>query len=108
MFTVGGSYGDGNITYNGVAYKKGVKLDSKGSITFAPTKNYNMTMVLATAKEGRDVKINGTATTVSGTENTTGKYYQLQPIAITANTEYVITKGTKESIVMLIILEPVE
>jgi hypothetical protein len=108
MFTVGGSYGDGKITYNGTYYTKGVKLDSKGSITFTPTKNYNMTIVMGTAKDGRDVKINGTVTTVSGTENTTGKYCQLQPIAITANTQYVITKGTKESLVMLIILEPVE
>ena len=110
MFTVatGSSYGDGNITYNGTSYKKGVKLDSKGSITFTPTKNYNMTIVMGTAKDGRDVKINGTATTVSGTENTTGKYYQLEPIAITANTQYVITKGNKEGLVMLIILEPRE
>ncbi len=108
MFTVGGSYYDGNITYNGTDYKKGVKLDSNGSITFTPTKNYNMTIVMGTAKNGRDVKINGTATTVSGTENTTGKYYQLEPIAITANTQYVITKGNKEGLVMLIILEPRE
>ncbi|MBQ9232180.1 MAG: hypothetical protein IJ190_13530 [Prevotella sp.] len=54
------------------------------------------------------MKLNGTATTVSGTENTEGKYYEMQPIAVTANTTYTITKGTAESIVMLIILEPVE
>lgn len=108
MFTVGGSYGDGKITYNGTYYKTGVKLDSKGSITFTPQKNYNMTLVLATAKNGRDVKLNGTATTVSGTENAEGKYYQLAPIAITAGTQYQLTKGSAESIVMLIILEPVE
>ena len=108
MFTVAGDYGDGKITYKGTYYKKGVKLDSKGSITFTPQKNYQMTIVMATSKSGRDVKINGETTTVSGTEDTEGKYYELQPIAITANTEYVITEGTNQSIVMLIILEPVE
>jgi len=107
MFTVGGSYGDGKITYNNIGYKKGVKLDSKGSITFTPASNYLMTLVLATAKDGRDVKINNETTTVSGTENSEGKYYELQPIAITKGTQYVLTKGSKESIVMLIKLEPV-
>ena len=87
MFSVGGSYGDGNITYNGTSLKKGVKLDSKGSITFTPAKNYNMTIVMGTAKNGRDVKINNVLTTVSGTENAEGKYYQLQPIAITKDTQ---------------------
>ena len=108
MFTAANNYGDGKITYNGVYYKKGEKMDSKGSITFTPTKNYNMTIVLGTAKSGTDVKINGTVTTVSGTENTAGKYYELQPIAVTANTQYTITKGSAEGLVMLIILEPVE
>ena len=108
MFTAANNYGDGKITYNGVYYKKGEKMDSKGSITFTPTKDYNMTIVLATAKNGRDVKLNGTTTTVSGTENTEGQYYEMQPIAVTANTAYTITKGSAESIVMLIILEPVE
>ena len=105
MFTVGGDYGDGKITYDGTYYKKGVKLNSKGSITFTPAKNYKMTLVLATSKSGRDVKLNGEKTTVSGTENTEGAYYQMQPINLTAGTEYVLTKGTAESIVMLIILE---
>ncbi len=108
MFTVGGNYGDGKITYNGTSLKKGVKLDSKGSITFTPAKNYNMTLVLATAKSGRDVKVNGETTTVSGTENTESAYYELQPIAITAGTQYVLTKGSAESIVMVIKLEPIE
>lgn len=107
MFSVGGSYGDGNITYNGTSLKKGVKLDSKGSITFTPAKNYNMTIVMGTAKNGRDVKINNVLTTVSGTENAEGKYYQLQPIAITKDTQYVITKGSAEGLVMVIILEPI-
>ena len=66
-----------------------------------------MTLVLATAKPGRDVKLNGEKTTVSGTENTEGAYYELAPIAITKSTEYVITKGSAESIVMLIKLVPV-
>lgn len=108
MFTVGGNYGDGKITYEGKYYKKGVKLDSKGSITFTPTKNYNMTIVLGTAKSGTDVKLNDTQTSVSGTTNAEGLYYKMDPIAITANTQYVIAKGSAESLVMLIILEPTE
>ena len=108
IFTIGGSYGDGKITYDGTYYKKGVKLNSDGSITFTPTKNYNMTLVLATAKNGRDVKINGTKTVVGGTENTEGAYYEMEPIALNAGTEYVLTKGSTESIVMLIKLVPVE
>ena len=108
MFTVGGNYGDGKITYEGTYLKKGVKFDSKGSITFTPTKNYNMTLVLATAKSGRDVKVNDVTTTVSGTENTEGAYYELQPIAITKDTQYTLTKGSGEAIVMVIKLEPTE
>lgn len=83
-------------------------MDSKGSITFTPAKNYNMTIVMGTAKSGKNVKLNGTTTTVTGTENTEGKYYELQPIAITAGTKYVITKGSAEGLVMLIKLEPIE
>ena len=105
MFSVVGDYGDGKITYNGTYYKKGVKLNSKGSITFTPAKDYNMTLVLATAKDGRDVTLNGTTTSVSGTVNTEGAYYLMQPIALTAGTKYVLTRGSAESIVMLIILE---
>ena len=106
MFVVGSNsaYGDGKITYNGIYYKKGVKFDSKGSITFTPTKDYDMVIVMGTAKGGRNVKINGVQTTVSGTENTEGKYYELEPIPVTANTEYVLTKGSAEGLVMLIIL----
>lgn len=107
MFTIGGSYGDGKITYNEVYYKKGVKLDSKGSITFTPAQDYQMTIILATAKSGRDVKINDTKTTVSGTTNTEGAYYEMDPIAITKGTQYVLTKGSAEALVMLIKLEPV-
>ena len=108
MFTAANNYGDGKITYNGVYYKKGEKMDSKGSISFTPTKNYNMTIVLGTAKSGTDVNINGVTTTVGGTTNTEGKYYELDPIEVTANTQYTITKGSAEGLVMLIILEPKE
>ena len=107
MFSVGGSYGDGKITYEGTYYKKGAKLDSKGSITFTPAQNYNMTLVLTTVKTGRDVKLNGEKTTVGGTENTEGAYYEMEPIAITKGTQYVITKGSAESIVMIIKLVPI-
>jgi len=83
-------------------------MNSNGSITFTPQKNYQMTIVMATSKSGRDVMINGETTTVSGTENTEGKYYELQPIAITAGTQYQLKKGSQEGIVMLVILTPVE
>jgi len=106
MFVVdaGSSYGDGKITYNGTYYKKGVKFDSHGKITFTPTKDYDMVIVMGTAKGGRNVKINGVQTTVNGTENVEDKYYELEPIPVTANTEYVLTKGSAEGLVMLIIL----
>jgi uncharacterized protein YabE (DUF348 family) len=106
MFTVAGDYGDGKVTYKDTYVKKGLKLDSKGSITFTPARDYNMTIVMGTAKPATNVKLNGTLTTVSGTANTEGKYYELQPIAISANTEYVISKGSAEGLVMFIILEP--
>ena len=108
MFTVAGDYGDGKITYNGTYYKKGVKMNNSGKITFTPQQNYNMTIVLATSKSGRDVKINDVQTTVSGTTNTDGKYYEMEPISVTAGTQYVLTKGSAESVVMLIILTPVD
>lgn len=109
MFTIGStsSYGDGKITYNGTYYKKGVKFDSKGSITFTPKKDYQMTLILGTAKTGRDVKINGTKTTVGGTENQEGAYYEMEKIRINKDTEYILTKGSAEGLVMLIKLEPV-
>ena len=106
MFTVGGDYGDGKITYNGTYYKKGVKLNSKGSIKFTPTQNYTMTIVLATSKDGKTVKINGTASPSAGADNTEGKYREITGISLTSGTEYTLTVGDKESIVMLIILEP--
>ena len=108
MFTAASNYGDGKITYEGTYYKKGQKMDSKGSITFTPQKNYNMIIVLATVKSGRDVNINNAKTTVGGTENTEGAYYEMQPIAVSAGTQYVITRGSTESIVMIIKLVPVE
>ena len=108
MFTAANNYGDGKITYEGTYYKKGQKMDTKGSITFTPQKNYNMIIVLATVKSGRDVNINNAKTTVGGTENTEGAYYEMQPIAVSAGTQYVITRGSTESIVMIIKLVPVE
>ena len=110
MFKVGNnsSYGDGKITYEGTYYKKGVKFDSRGSITFTPAKDYQMTIIMGTAKSGRDLKINGEKTTVNGVENAGGAYYELLPIAISSGTEYVLTKGSAEGLVMLIKLEPIE
>ena len=108
MFTAAENYGDGKITYDGTYYKKGEKLDSKGSVVFTPQKDYNMVLVLATVKPGRDVKINGEKTTVSGAENAEGAYYELLPISVTADTEYKITKGSAEAILMLIKLTPKE
>jgi hypothetical protein len=67
-----------------------------------------MTIVLATTKTATDVSLNGTKTTVGGTTNTEGAYYEMEPIAVTANTQYAITKGTAESILMVIKLVPVE
>lgn len=109
VFNVGTSeYGDGKITYNGTSLKKGIKLNSKANISFTPQKNYNMTIVLAEKNNATDVMLNGTKTTVSGTSNAEGKYYQMNPIALTAGTEYTIKKGTAEGILMVIILEPTE
>ncbi len=73
-------------------------------MTFTPAQDYMMTLVLATAKSGRDVTLNGEKTTVGGTENTEGKYYEMEPIAITKGKQYVITKGSAEGLLMLIVL----
>lgn len=108
MFKVTGEYGDGKSTYKDTYAKQGAKLNSKTTVTFTPAKNYNMTLVLSTSKTCHDVKLNGTLTTVSGKESTEGKYYEMQPIAISANTEYRITKGSSEGILMFIVLEPIE
>ena len=114
---VRGGYGDSkgesanySLTdyYQILAHDGGDSVYHKVQYNNNPQKNYNMTIVMGTAKGGRNVKINGTQTTVSGTENVEGKYYELDPIAITANTEYVLTKGSAEGLVMLIILEPTE
>ena len=108
MFNVGSSaYGDGKITYNGTYLKKGIKLNSTGIVTFTPAKDYTMTVVLSTAKNGRDVNINGTTTT-GGTENVEGSYYEISGIPVTKDTQYTITKGSAEAILMIIKLEPVE
>jgi hypothetical protein len=107
MFTVTGSYADGKITYDGGYYKKGVKLNSSGSVTFTPANDYRMTIVLSTAKNGRTVKVNDVATE-GGTEDTEGNYYVVTSQNITKGTQYAIKQGTGESILMLIILEPIE
>lgn len=108
MFTVVGDYGDGKITYDGTYYKRGVKLNSKTSITFTPTQDYKMTIIMGMAKDGRDVKLNGTLLNVSGTEYADGGYYVLEPVSITKDTQYTITKGSAEGLVMVIKLEPVD
>ena len=106
-FNVGSSsFGDGKITYNGTYYKKGVKLNSSGSIKFTSPSDCKMTIILATSKPATDVTLNGTKTTVGGTKNEGGSYYQMDAIQLTAGTEYTITKGSAESLVMLIILAP--
>jgi hypothetical protein len=64
-----------------------------------------MTVILGTAKNGRDFKLNGVKTTVGGTKNEEGKYYVMEPISLTGGTEYKITKGTSEALVMLIFLK---
>ena len=83
-----------------------MKLDSKGSISFTATSDCKMTIVMGTAKKGRDVTLNDAVTTVSGTENSAGAYYQLEPIQLTKGTTYTLLKGSAEGLVMLIILEP--
>ena len=83
-----------------------MKLNSSGSIKFTAPSDCYMTVVMSLAKDGRDFKLNGELTTVSGTENKDGNYFQLEKIALTGGTEYTLTKGSKEGIVMLIILEP--
>ena len=108
LFTVTGEYGDGKITYDGTYYKRGAKLNSKTTVAFTPQKDYKMTLVLATVKDGRDVSLNGTNTTVGGTLNTEGAYYEMEPISVYAGTHYEIKKGAKESILMLVKLVPVE
>lgn len=109
MFSVNeGNLGDGKITYEGVYYKKGEKLDSKGYIKFTPQKNYMMTIVFSMAKPGRSVKLNGTETTATGTDNNEGNYCEVKGIPVTAGTECNLTKGSAESMVMIIKLEPTE
>lgn len=108
MFTATGTYGDGKITYDGVYYKKGLKLNSSASITFTPQKNYMMTIVFAQTKDGRNVKLNEETTTATGTENADGKYCEVKNIPVTAGTAYTMKRGTDESIVMIIKLEPTE
>ena len=108
MFTAAGEYGDGKITYGGTYYKKGIKMNSKGSITFTPTQNYKMTLVMSKSKKYSDISINGTVTALTGTVSEAGNYFEANPIDITANTQYVIKKGSEESMVMLIILVPTE
>jgi hypothetical protein len=66
-----------------------------------------MTIVLATAKSGRKVKVNDVETE-GGTENTAGNYYVVTSQNITKDTQYVIKKGDDESILMLVILESIE
>lgn len=77
------------------------------SVTFTPANDYKMTIVLATAKTGRTVKVNNVET-AGGTENTEGSYYVVTSQNITKGTQYVIKQGSGESILMLIILEPIE
>lgn len=108
MFTATGTYGDGKITYDGVYYKKGLKLNSSASITFTPQKNYMMTIVFAQTKDGRNVKLNEETTTATGTENADGKYCEVKGIPVTTGTAYTMKRGTDESIVMIIKLEPTE
>jgi hypothetical protein len=104
--TVPGAYADGKITYNETYYKKGWKLNSTGQIKFTTTKDMKMTILLSQEK-ANSVTVNGTEYT--GTANEGGHYYEINNINVTANTEYVLSKTSgKESIVSMVILEPIE
>ncbi len=91
------------ITYNGVEYTRGLKLDSNGSCTFTPKASGTATIVVAIyTGTATGIKINGVESAKSGTQ--TYVPYTITT-SVTANTEYVITKGTKETTILYIKVE---
>lgn len=108
FFTVAGSKGSshGSMTINGVNYPTGLKLDSKGSISFTPSKKMTMTVYFnkRTDKDGVvDLKINGEK--VEGTPTASGDGYTIT-MAVASGTTYELLKGTLETCVFYISLVP--
>ncbi len=109
FFTVAGGKGSnhGSMTIGGTNYPTGLKLDSKGSISFTPSKDMTMTVYFTkkTNKEGVvDLKINGSK--VEGTATESGDGYTIT-MTVTGGTTYELLKGTLETCVFYISLVPV-
>lgn len=109
FFTVAGSQAQnhGSMTVNGETYETGLKLDSKGSLSFTPSEDMTMTLYFrvkgddaATITEG-DVKVNGE--TEAGNALTEGGFTLTMDVA--KGTQYAITKGSAESYIFYISLE---
>ena len=97
----------GSMTINGETYDTGLKLDSKGTITFTPTGNMTMT-VYYRVKEGKESTpaINLNDVEVTGTPIADGFTYTAE---VMANNSYIIGKASGiEAYVYYIELVPVE
>ena len=95
----------GTMTINGETYDTGLKLDSKGSISFTPTADMTMT-VYYRVKEGKESTptLNVNDVEVTGTAIADGFIYTA---SVSANTAYTISKGV-EAYVYYIELVPAE
>lgn len=106
LFTVTGSKADSKnanaVTYNGVTYTCGLKLDSKGSVTFTTAETMNMILILSKAKKN-SVKVDGTNYTGEEVEN-----YWLVTVNNLPAGEHTISKGAEEGCLMYIGLTKVE
>ena len=107
LFTVTGSKGeckgDKAVTFNGQTYESGLKLDSKGSVTFTTTETMNMTLVLSNVKGNNTVKVDGTNMSGEVIDN----YYLVTVNNLQAG-EHKILKGTAEGLLIYIGLTKVE
>ena len=85
------------MTFNGQTYESGLKLDSKGSVTFTTTETMNMTLVLSNVKGNNTVKVDGTNMSGEVIDN----YYLVTVNNLQAG-EHKILKGTAEGLLIYI------
>lgn len=101
-------YGDAkDVVYNGVTYKKGLKIQSATTIKFTPAEDMKITLILSKAKDNT-IKINGTEYK-QDTVDASVKYYTIMPdIVLPAGQECTLSRGTAEANIVLIILTPAD
>lgn len=97
-FTVSGNYTGVDYTYNGIYYKRALKMESSTSVAFTTAVKMNVTLVFHSSTSGSKVKIDGTSYTINADKTLT--------VTLEAGS-HTIAKGDTNMYLCYVILESV-